>query len=229
MQNGRHLVTIRGTKEGFVFELDDQHLLSEVIEELEQKLNEDDLYDTNGQRVSVVVKTGFRYINGKEKERLQQLIEQSDKFTIERFDSEVMAKKDVKMLIDTTSIKLENKIVRSGQVLDVTGDLLLIGDVNPGGEVRATGNVFILGKLNGIAHAGKNGDDEAVIVASYMNPTQLRIGKYFSRAPDYDSEGVYMECGYLDKEKEQILIDRLQVLPEIRNELRSIERRILYG
>lgn len=229
MQNNRQLVTIKGTKEGLVFELDDKHLLTDVLAELEQKMGEDDIYDSTEQRVSVVVKLGFRYINDEEKELLQRIIEQSERFLIERFDSEVMAKKDVKLLIDTTSIKLENKIVRSGQVLDVTGDLLLIGDVNPGGEVRATGNVFVLGKLYGIAHAGKNGDDEAVIVASYMNPTQLRIGKYFSRAPDYDSEGVYMECGYLDKEKEQIIIDRLQVLPYVRNELRDLERRILYG
>lgn len=229
MQNNRQLVTIKGTKEGFVFELDDKHLLTDVLKELEQKLSENVIFDHNEQVVSVVVKLGFRYINENEKRELQKLIERSDRFRIERFDSEVMAKKDVKWLLDQTSIKLENKIVRSGQVLDVNGDLLLIGDVNPGGEVRATGNVFILGKLNGIAHAGKNGNEKAVIVASYMNPSQLRIGKYFSRAPDYESEGVYMECGYLDKEKEQILIDRLQVLPYIRNELRNLERRILYG
>lgn len=229
MQNKKQLVTIKGTKEGFVFELDDKHLLTDVIEELEQKLNEDDVAEKNGQHVSVIVKLGFRYIDEEEKETLKRLIEGTNRFRIERFDSEVMAKKDVKMLLERTSIKLENKIVRSGQVLDVTGDLLLIGDVNPGGEVRATGNVFILGRLNGVAHAGKNGDEDAVIVASYMNPSQLRIGKYFSRAPDYESEGVYMECGYYDKEKEQILIDRLQVLPYVRNELRNIERRILYG
>lgn len=229
MQNKKQLVTIKGTKEGFVFELDDKHLLTDVIEELEQKLSEDDFAEKNGQHVSVVVKLGFRYIDEEEKETLKRLIERTNRFRIERFDSEVMAKKDVKMLLERTSIKLENKIVRSGQVLDVIGDLLLIGDVNPGGEVRATGNVFILGRLNGVAHAGKNGDENAVIVASYMNPSQLRIGKYFSRAPDYESEGVYMECGYYDKEKEQILIDRLQVLPYVRNELRNIERRILYG
>ena len=62
-----------------------------------------------------------------------------------------------------------------------------------------------------------------------MNPTQLRISKYISRAPDYESEGVYMECGYLDIENEKIVIDRLQVLPYVRKELRGLERRIHNG
>lgn len=229
MQNNNQLVTIKGTTEGFVFELDDEHLFSDVFNELEQKLTVDDTYTEDDQLVSVVVKLGYRYISATEKSSLQEMIERSHRFKVERFDSEVMTKRSARKLLEKTGIKLENQIVRSGQVLETAGDLLLVGDVNPGGEVRATGNVFVLGQLNGIAHAGVKGDLEAVIVASYMNPSQLRIGKYFSRAPDYDSEGVYMECGYFDKEKEKILIDSLQVLPYVRKELRNLERRILYG
>lgn len=229
MQNNQQLVTIKGTTEGFVFELDDEHLFTDVFNELEQKLKADNTYTDDDQLVSVVVKLGYRYVSPTEKNSLREMIEQSHRFQVERFDSEVITKQSARKLLEKTGIKLENQIVRSGQVLETTGDLLLVGDVNPGGEVRATGNVFVLGQLNGIAHAGVNGDVEAVIVASYMNPSQLRIGKYFSRAPDYDSEGVYMECGYFDKEKEKILIDRLQVLPYVRKELRNLERRILYG
>src|SRR5699024_6098067 len=129
---------------------------------------------------------------------------------------------------------------RSGQVLRVEGDLLLIGDVNPGGKVVATGDIYIMGNLRGIAHAGINGNRKAIIAASYMKPTQLRIADYISRswvgfmydaammaymkptqlriadyisrAPDYETDGVYMECGFIDEEKDIILIDRLQVL-----------------
>ena len=42
------------------------------------------------------------------------------------------------------------RIIRSGQVLQVAGDLLLIGDVNPGGTVIAGGNIFIMGALKGL-------------------------------------------------------------------------------
>lgn len=229
MQKDKQLVTIKGTAEGFVFDLDDEHLFEDVLHELSEKLDQDQTNGNDDQLVAVVVKLGYRFLTKEQKTRLTELIEATSRFYIERFDSEVISKNTARLLLDKTDIKLKNQIVRSGQILDITGDLLLIGDVNPGGEVRATGNIFIMGQLQGIAHAGKNGDEQAVIVASYMNPSQLRIGKYFSRAPDYNSDGVYMECGYLDEEKQQIMIDRLQVLPYVRKELRNLERRILYG
>jgi len=56
-----------------------------------------------------------------------------------------------------------------------------------------------------------------------MNPTQLLIANYLSRAPDYETEGTYMECAYLDKDNQKIVIDRLQVLPFVRKRLREIE------
>lgn len=230
MQNERQLVTIKGTNEGFVFELDDEHLFEDVFNDLVAKLSEN-IYpmDEDNQAVSVIVKLGNRYLSAERKTALQEVIEKSNRFHVERFDTKVVSMVEAHNWLEKSSIKLVNQIVRSGQTLDIVGDLLLIGDVNPGGSVSASGNVFIMGNLHGIAHAGKNGDDDAVIVASYMNPSQLRIGKYISRAPDFQSEGVYMECGYYDKKKKQIVIDRLQVLPFVRKELRDLERRVLNG
>src|SRR5699024_1142807 len=117
-------------------------------------------------------------------------------------------KSEAKQWQDESEVKVLNRIVRSGQVLEVTGDLLLIGDVNPGGKVMTTGNIYVMGNLLGIAHAGTNGDRQAVIVASYMKPSQLRIADYISRAPDYESAGVYMECGLIDDAEDKIVINR---------------------
>ena len=130
---------------------------------------------------------------------------------------------------DETEVKVMDRLVRSGQVLEVIGDLLLVGDVNPGGKVIATGNIYILGNLLGIAHAGSKGDKNAVIVASYMKPNQLRIAHYISRAPDYESMGLYMECGMVDEKQDKIIIDRLQVLSQKRRDLNGFERRMQNG
>src|SRR5699024_3652387 len=157
------------------------------------------------------------------------LIEGESQFTIERYDAEVIGKAEAEKWLEQSEVKVMTQIIRSGQVVEVVGDLLLIGDVNPGGQVKATGSIFILGKLQGIAHAGINGDEGAFIAASFMNPSQLRIANFISRAPDYEADGVYMECGYLDKGNHKIAIDRLQVLPYIRKEIRSMERRMLNG
>ena len=74
--------------------------------------------------------------------------------------------------------------LRSGENLEGEGDLLLLGDVNPGAKVSAGGNVMIWGKLRGTAHAGKSGNNHAKIVALQLRPLQLRIGEMIARGPE---------------------------------------------
>ena len=73
--------------------------------------------------------------------------------------------------------------VRSGEYLDIPGDLLILGDVNPGAIVSAEGNIIIWGRLLGIAHAGKNGNPKATISALQLRPVQLRIANKVARGP----------------------------------------------
>lgn len=76
---------------------------------------------------------------------------------------------------------LVKKTIRSGQRVRYGGNVVVMGDVNPGGEITATGDVLVLGTLRGIAHAGAGGDDSAIVAAVRLNPVQLRIGRHFSR------------------------------------------------
>ena len=73
--------------------------------------------------------------------------------------------------------------VRSGEYLDSPGNLLILGDVNPGAKVSAEGNIIIWGRLLGIAHAGSKGDSHATISALQLRPVQLRIAKKVARGP----------------------------------------------
>jgi len=74
--------------------------------------------------------------------------------------------------------------LRSGMSLDFVGSVIVLGDVNPGAEVKATGNILVLGALKGIAHAGANGEKEAYVFALNMNPVQLRIADIITRFPE---------------------------------------------
>lgn len=82
---------------------------------------------------------------------------------------------------DTLLIK---RTVRSGQRISYNGNVVILGDVNPGAEVIATGDILVMGNLRGIVHAGAKGDNQASVVAFRLWPTQLRIGNIISRAPD---------------------------------------------
>ena len=74
--------------------------------------------------------------------------------------------------------------LRSGQIeRALEGNMVILGDVNPGAEVVAAGDIIVLGTLRGVAHAGALGNTSSVIFALNLLPTQLRIGRFITRAP----------------------------------------------
>ena len=89
--------------------------------------------------------------------------------------------------VKSSSVLVINKDLRSGQIVEHFGDVILIGDLNPGAEIRATGNIIVFGKLRGIAWAGYLGNTDAVIVALKMQPQQLRIANVFA-IPEEEEE-----------------------------------------
>lgn len=77
--------------------------------------------------------------------------------------------------VEGTDGLLVHKRVRSGQVLRHPGHIVVIGDVNPGAQLIAGGDIIVWGKLQGMAHAGALGDSNAVICALELTPNLLKI------------------------------------------------------
>lgn len=65
--------------------------------------------------------------------------------------------------------------LRGGQALHHPGNIVVIGDVNPGTELVATGDIVVFGRLRGVAHAGAQGNAHARVYALRLDATQLRI------------------------------------------------------
>jgi septum site-determining protein MinC len=80
--------------------------------------------------------------------------------------------------------------LRGGQTLHHSGNIVVVGDVNPGAELIATGDILVFGRLAGIAHAGAQGDEGARIYAVDLAATQLRISTYIAadEAPKHDPQ-----------------------------------------
>lgn len=90
---------------------------------------------------------------------------------------------------ETSQGVLLHGTLRSGQAVYNPGHVVIVGDVNPGAEVVAGGDVLVWGKLRGTVHAGARGDERAVVCALQMLPTQLRIADYIARPPEGQSKG----------------------------------------
>lgn len=135
-------------------------------------------------------------------ELIEQEPEEIEKIeVVEKTEEELQAESKLEELIDDENDKLSEEEVceyeisklptlymkqtlRSGQTMSFDGNIVLIGDANPGSEVIAKGDITVWGVLGGIAHAGARGNDLASIRALKLNAIQLRISGYYARRPD---------------------------------------------
>lgn len=104
--------------------------------------------------------------------------------------------------VDNEYTKFYRKTVRSGQLLESEGHIVIIGDVNPGAEIVAAGNIFVMGNVKGTVHAGAKGNREAVVAGLNLSPTQLRIADIITRSPDGDvNRGLTPEIAYIKDDR----------------------------
>lgn len=96
--------------------------------------------------------------------------------------------------------------VRSGQTLEFSGNIVILGDVNPGAYVVASGDIIVMGRLHGVVHAGAEGEERATVIGAHFQPSQLRIAQYIGRSPDefprsrqkqFQTEKAYIKDGVI--------------------------------
>ena len=162
-----------------VQELTESAETAENIQETNTELDEDD--------ISPIVESS---------EEIEEKIEQQE--VKEESDEEIAALKNEAESLPTLYLR---KTIRSGQSISSDGNLIVIGDVNPGAEIIAKGDITVWGILGGIAHAGSDGNKYARIRALKLNPVQIRIGEVFARRPDtVNLPYIQKSCEYTPEE-----------------------------
>jgi len=122
-----------------------------------------------------------------------------------KIDSTFLKEQEVKTKLLLLNSKQKDDIlhkgtVRSGDRISSNGNLCIIGDVNPGAIVSAKKNIYVWGKLLGIAFAGKSGNKNASIASLYLNPLQLRIADVIAIGPNDKPQNFYPEIAVIDKQ-----------------------------
>jgi len=122
-----------------------------------------------------------------------------------RIDSTFMKEQEIKNKLFLLNSKKNDDIlhkgtVRSGDRISSNGDLCIIGDVNPGAIVSAKENIYVWGKLLGIAFAGNSGNKNSSITSLYLRPLQLRIADVIAIGPKDKPKNSYPEIAVIDKQ-----------------------------
>lgn len=194
-------VAIKGTKDGLLVTLGEGEL-SDLLTELAEHLRRTASFFKGGQ---VSLQVGWRELTTEELEKIKGLLSQGGVSLRGVFSAAAGTRAAARALglqagIESPAEKgipresgsdrsLRPGIcvqctLRSGQIVKHHGHIVIIGDVNPGAEVVAGGNIVIWGRLRGMVHAGAMGDDEAMVCALSLTPIQLRIGNHIARPPD---------------------------------------------
>lgn len=182
-------VMLKGNKSGIRIILDEKLSFEELLEKVTEKFqnNADFLGDNR-----VVVAFDGRELSDEEEAVLLHTIQENSKLKIvcvidEDKEREMLYERTLQeklMAIDSNSGQFFKGNLRSGQVMEFETSIVILGDVNVGAQVVSTGNVIVLGKLNGTVYAGASGREDAFIVATKMNPIQIRISDVIARTPD---------------------------------------------
>ncbi|MGL5426296.1 MAG: septum site-determining protein MinC [Cetobacterium sp.] len=90
---------------------------------------------------------------------------------------------NIKDLTDEGLTKFHKGTLRSGHSLEFDGNVIVLGDVNPGAVIKSKGNVVVLGYLNGTVYAGNDEGSDAFIGAFSLNPIQIKIGQVIAKNP----------------------------------------------
>lgn len=206
-------VLFKGSVNGLTIILKEDEKFDSILEQMEKKVTSAGKFFKGA---SLAVKYRGRKLSQEEEKKIHELLATKSGAEIKSFGEEIEVPKpkstskgstkqrfEIKSYffkgIEEGSAKFYKGTVRSGQLVSFDGNIVIVGDVNPGGEVVATGNVAVMGSLRGIVHAGADGNKEAYVVALNLQPVQLRIADVITRSPDEkDIKGIMIpEIAYV--------------------------------
>lgn len=197
-------IVVRGTRDGLVIVLPERGTTRELVQSLSQRIAGAENFFRGAE---VVLDYGTRTVIAEEIAVLRQVLEERGialrTATATGFDSRsalralgysplsAMPQPPVRgdesphhvpvMPRDELPMRYVRRTFRSGMSLHHPGHLTVLGDVNPGAELTAAGDIVVFGSIRGVVHAGVMGDTGAIIAALFMTPTQLRIGTVYGR------------------------------------------------
>ena len=192
-------IMLKGTADGIL--LRPKSLVWEtVLEALEQALREAEAFFRGGR---LILELGARELNQSQLTSIRALLSQYDielwavlseddktvhlarsNGVLTRLPKDNEPRKSTVEIPPQQQALFVQQTLRSGQRIHYPGHVTLLGDINPGAEIVAGGNIIVWGAIRGVAHAGAFGDEESVICALELQPSQIRIAGYIGRPPE---------------------------------------------
>lgn len=174
-------VVLKGSGNGYEIKINESCDIKLMINELSDLLNElssNKKYNQN-KNVMFELNTGNRLLLDNEKELIFNLFDQYEFFEVKSIIANVITKEDALIMKNEGRTFKSVQTIRNGQYEKVDGDVLVFGKIHKGGKLVCTGNVYILGDVEGIIHAGFPNNEEKLIIGNITDAQQVRIGEQY--------------------------------------------------
>ncbi|AKA72090.1 septum site-determining protein MinC [Clostridium scatologenes] len=183
---------IKGNRDGInvIINMNKFKDFDDMLENLTERLSKGKIFYKG---CTLKITTELKYITEKDFRKLKDVL--FEEFLIKDCIMEDKDEKSSKVFsgIYEGRTKFLRRTVRSGQIINYPGNVVIIGDVNAGSEIYADGNIIVLGALKGYAHAGFGGNSKAIVAAFYLQPEILQIANVMTRSPEDSDKPQYPE------------------------------------
>ena len=185
-------IVIKGNKDGVnaIINMDKFKDFNEMLEALIEKLSKGKMFY---QGATVKITTDLKCMSSREFTKLKDIL--FDQFMIKDCIMEDKEEISSKVFngINEGRTKFLRRTIRSGEVVNYPGNIVIVGDVNSGSQIFAGGNIIVLGALRGTVFAGNGGNSKAIVAAFYLQPEILQIANLMTRAPEESDKPKYPE------------------------------------
>lgn len=182
----RNTVVIKGNKAGMSVFLDSDVTFEELLADIATKFQESTKFWGSVQMTLTL--EGRKLTPAEEFQVVNVITEHSQIEILCLIDRDANRMKQCEKALNEKLMELSSTTgqffrgnLQEGESVESESSIVIIGDVGRGAKVTAKGNVIVLGELNGSVIAGVAGNQDAVIVAIEMAPTQLRIAEFTGR------------------------------------------------
>lgn len=170
-------IALKGHKDGYeiIFRSEaDFHSVKKELKDLLDHLHNDNS-ELNAKKIEFKIQTGNRLLTADEKKQIEGIFANYPMFSIHRIQSNVVLKDEALAVVNKNIVHPNADVIRNGQVKLIDGDVLFMGVIHEGGILQATGNIYLLGDVEGIVSAGYPDNNSAVVVGNVKNAQQVRI------------------------------------------------------
>src|SRR5947208_2800714 len=202
-------IAIKGTRNGLLLTLEPETPFSELLNALSHRLSEAPGFFRGA---SLALDTTRRNLRISERTQLEALLA-NYQMSVTSLEQTLIAKHNEREVISSSDIGSDpfiaseitseqtqeqtyrldprdsddtlflRRTVRSGQEIHHASNIVILGDVNPGAEIVASGDIIVWGVLRGMVHAGYPNNENAIVCSLLLAPVQLRIAPLISRPP----------------------------------------------